>query len=80
MYVLRDTLYSDTQISAIGAFLRGKAAGKMPCNFLNPSESDSKVPFYFRRLIIQSIILRGLESILCLRFRQRLLKLVIKVN
>lgn len=68
MYMLRYTLYSDAQISAIGAFLCGKAAGKTPCNFLNPSESDFKVPFYFRRLIIQSIILRRLESILCLRF------------
>lgn len=53
MYVLRDTLYSDVQIGAIGAFLCDKAAGKTPCNFLNPSESDFKVPFYFRRLIIQ---------------------------
>jgi len=68
MYMLRDTLYSDAQISAIGAFLCGKAAGKTPCNFLNPSESDFKVPFYFKRLIIQPIILRRLESILCLRF------------
>lgn len=68
MYMLHDTLYSDAQISAIGAFLCGKAAGKTPYNFLNPSESDFKVPFYFRRLIIQSIILRRLETILCLRF------------
>ena len=68
MYVLRDTLYSVAQISAIGAFLCGKAAGRTPYNFLNPSESDFKVPFYFRRLIVQSIILRRLESILCLRF------------
>ena len=71
MYVLRDTLYSDAQISAIGAFLCGKAAGKTPCNFLNPSESDSKVSFYFKRLIIQPIILRRLETILCLRFLTR---------
>jgi hypothetical protein len=68
MYVLRDTLYSDVQISAIGAFLRGKAAGKTPYNFLNPSESDFKVPFYLRRLIIHVDILRRLKSILCLRF------------
>ena len=78
--MLRDTLYSDAQISAIGAFLCGKAAGRTPYNFLNPSESDFKVPFYFRRLIIQPIILRRLESILCLCFWRGLLKMAIKVN
>ena len=80
MYMLRYTLYSDTQISAIGVFLCGKAAGKTPCNFLNPSESDFKVPFHFKRLIIQSIISRRLESILYLRFLCGLLKMAIKVN
>ena len=68
MYVLRDTLYSDAQISAIGAFLCGKTAGKTPCNFLNPSESDFEVPFYLKRLIIHVDILRRLKSILCLSF------------
>jgi hypothetical protein len=80
MYMLRDTLYSDAQISAIGAFLCGKAAGKTPYNFLNPSESDFKVPFYFRRLIIHADILRRLKSILCLRFLCGLPKLMMKVN